>query len=612
MANKEWSTLVDFIANSKSTPSVNDVVDFLGYSAKGIGGASWIFKSVTGQTPSQSPFKVAAGYAINDGSGNQWELIQASSGLYSAKALGFQIITESNTLDYSATAASNYALANAIGDEPKIDFGQGCYPFAGSVDFGNKCILKGCGYPQMAPFPQTLDDTQYMRPGYKHLIPGCSFLFTGAATKTKTTVRSDQFGSFTYAVRVGEDPVAALEGIAIVMDMDVLNAAGNLNTPANDNRSDYNVGLLLDDTAQAELRVIVFGYWDVAGTVIASFGEGANPDYNKFFGGSTMGDYGLALVGNDTAAGDGSGLSGTQGFGFQLFGNDHKSRQPQTVGTHEYGHCLLIDGKTSGTINNINGHVFVGGGLRTYSNRPLVLDNCSNLVLSDVPLEFPDGVGLPSQINDKFTATSNTNQISFINLRNFDQTLVDHADFNDVIERYSYIGDGNFHSCLFGTLGNNIRLQSTNANSLPQIQFTDSMSGSTGGFVFEKNGGELSIRKDGSDSLVIDANNIVTPVKLSMGSGKIEEIGLSGEITASASYIRIQTDTISNLTQINGGVDGMVISFRPNTSGDAFTITPDTGNIRMNAPITLSSSTYVYEFMYQGAFWVPVQNGLEP
>ena len=137
------------------------------------------------------------------------------------------------------------------------------------------------------------------------------------------------------------------------------------------------------------------------------------------------------------------------------------------------------------------------------------------------------------------------------------------------------------------------------------------MSSSVSGFVFEKNGDELQIRKDGIDSLTIDSNNVVTPVKLSMGAGATEEIGFSGEITASSSYVRVTTDTISNLTQIDGGVEGMIITLRPNTTGDAFTITPATGNIRMDSTLTLSTSQFVYEFIYQGSFWVPIQTGVK-
>ena len=601
-------TTTDLIA-STATFAAATSIPTSGFTTSGDGGnGSWKQNGLTGQTPSQSPAQLGDAL-LNDGNGNQWELLPLSTGLYSAKALGFQIITESNTNDYSAAAASNILLADALGDSLKADFGQGCYPFAGSVDFGETPILKGCGFPFMAPFPQLNDDTKYMRQGYKHLIPGCSFLFTGAGTKTKTTVRSDQFSSFTYAARIGGDAGAAINGIAIIMDMDVLDSGGALNAVASDNRSDYNVGLLFDDTANSENSVLVFGYWDVAGTVIASFGVDGNPDYNKFNGGSTMGDYGLALIGNDTAAGDGAGLSGTQSYGFQIFGNDHKTREPQTVGTHEYGHCLFIDGKLASSSNNINGHQIFGGGLRTLSNRPVVLDNCSNLFLSGVPLEFSQ-TSEPSTQNTIFTATSNTNQLTFTQLRNFSSTYVDHSVFNDVVERYTYLGDDNFQSVLCGNKGNNVKIQSTNGNELPQLQFTSTMSSSVSGFVFEKDSDELQIRKDGADSLTIDSNNVVTPVKLSIGSGSTEEIGLSGEITASNSYIKIQTDTVSNLTQIDGGVEGMIIALRPNTTGDAFTITPATGNIRMDSTLTLSSSQFVYEFIYQGSYWVPVQSGV--
>lgn len=74
MSNKQWSTLVDFIANSNSTPSLNDVVDFLGCSEKGVGASSWKCIENTGAgTPSQSP--TLSNPNLTDGSGNEWAII---------------------------------------------------------------------------------------------------------------------------------------------------------------------------------------------------------------------------------------------------------------------------------------------------------------------------------------------------------------------------------------------------------------------------------------------------------------------------------------------------------------------------------------------------------
>lgn len=121
MANKEWSTLVDFIANSKSTPNVNDVVDFLGYSAKGIGGASWIFKGITGQTPSQSPAQLGDAL-LNDGDGNQWELV--TKGLeINAASLGFIPSLTTNSTD-AINAALNVLRNSANRVNPLPGTGQ--------------------------------------------------------------------------------------------------------------------------------------------------------------------------------------------------------------------------------------------------------------------------------------------------------------------------------------------------------------------------------------------------------------------------------------------------------------------------------------------------------
>jgi hypothetical protein len=75
-------TTVDLIA-STSSPVNGDTKKTLGYSSTGDGGSGlWVFKNVTGQTPSQSPTDLGQN-KLNDASGNQWSLVEGNIAVYS-------------------------------------------------------------------------------------------------------------------------------------------------------------------------------------------------------------------------------------------------------------------------------------------------------------------------------------------------------------------------------------------------------------------------------------------------------------------------------------------------------------------------------------------------
>lgn len=72
---RQINTLTGFLLSKSSNPSVNDTVEFQGYTAIGDGGAAtWQHNGVTAQPVSQSPAQLG-GALLNDGSGNQWALI---------------------------------------------------------------------------------------------------------------------------------------------------------------------------------------------------------------------------------------------------------------------------------------------------------------------------------------------------------------------------------------------------------------------------------------------------------------------------------------------------------------------------------------------------------
>lgn len=93
-----------------TTPDIGTISTSKGYYEKGVGGASWIFKGVTGQTPSQSPAQLGDAL-LNDGDGNQWALVV--DGFVHLLTLGLDV---TGTIDNSLVlqAADNSAI-NYIG-----------------------------------------------------------------------------------------------------------------------------------------------------------------------------------------------------------------------------------------------------------------------------------------------------------------------------------------------------------------------------------------------------------------------------------------------------------------------------------------------------------------
>lgn len=490
-----------------------------------------------------------------------------------------------------------------------------------NASYIKKARWEGPGAPELRPFPQNDDDKIYMRPGYKHKLPGASIIvMKGATLSSITTVRSDMFSSMTYAIKTQPQCPANMTGIAIVMDMDVFDADGALTFPDTDNRAECDVGLLMDNSPAGNFPdVVVFGYWNKAGTLILTrTGVGDNPDYNKFFGGSTMGYYGLVLIGNDTAAGPGPGLSGTQGFGFQLFGNDHHSRLPQTLRagqTNAYGHLLFIDGNTGAADADLNGHEFVGGGWRTYSSKPVVLDNCSNLHLTSVPFEFPTIAGQPDTGNAKFYGTDQTRNVCVINCRNAPYTLFDHADFGGVVSRLHW-DDPIQGNTVLGEKGAYLYLSPRGGAGGPRVNFTRSPGSTVTGTSLTmdiNDGDKLKIKSGSTVVATVNGDTLEVPkLKVQMMSfGRITRT-LSGDTMAvpvENTYVAIAGEggVADDLVTIQGtpAMGQMLILVQ--ASSTATITVKRTGNIRFpdNADKVLDNVFKQLALSWNGAFWVP-------
>ncbi|WP_241098085.1 phage tail protein [Aeromonas dhakensis] len=496
-------------------------------------------------------------------------------------------------------------------------FPDGQYCIGASVT--KKSRWKGPGAPELAPFPQNDDDKIYLRPGYKHKLPGASIiLMAGATLSSVNTVRRDMFSSMTYAVKTLPQYPANMDGIAIVMDMDVYDADGVLTTPYTDNRAECDVGFLVDDSSASDFpNLTVFGYWNKAGTVIWSHGIGDNPDYTKFGFGSTMGYFGLALIGNDSAAGPGPGLSGTQGFGFQLFANDHHSREPQPLRpgqTHPYGHAIFADGDTGAVDADINGHEFIGGGIRTYSNRPVVLDNCSNLHLINVPFEFPTIEGKIDTVGHRFIATLNTRNINVIGCRNAPYTLFDHDDFGQVVSRLRW-DDPTQGNTVLGERGAYLYLSPRGSAGGPRVNFTRSPGSTVTGtsIVMDVNDGDKLKIKSGSLTVATVSGDTleVRKARAQMISFNRVARTLNNDslvVPEEVTYVQVAGEggVADDLVTIQGApVIGQVIILRQASSSMPITI-KRTGNIRFhdNTDRVLDNIFKQLALMWDGQFWV--------
>ncbi|MFM4953978.1 phage tail protein [Aeromonas dhakensis] len=482
-----------------------------------------------------------------------------------------------------------------------------------------KARWKASGAPELAPFPQNDDDKIYLRPGHKSKLPGASIiLMKGAVLSSVNTIRSDMFSSMTYAVKTLPRYPANIDGIAIVMDMDVYDADGVLTTPSTDNRAECDVGFLVDDSSASDFpNLTVFGYWNKAGTVIWSHGIGDNPDYTKFGFGSTMGYFGLALIGNDSAAGPGPGLSGTQGFGFQLFANDHHSREPQPLRpgqTHPYGHAIFIDGDTGAIDADVNGHEFVGGGIRTYSNRPLVVDNCSNLHLVNVPFEFSSIDGRQDTLGHKFIGTDNTRNVRVIGCRNAPYTLFDHADFGGVVSRLTW-DDPTQGNTVIGEKGAYLYLSPKGSAGGPRVNFTRSPGSTVTGtsIVMDTFDGDKLKIKSGSYTVAsISGETLeISKARAQMMSFSRVARTLTNDtlvVPTEVTYVQVagENGVADNLVSIQGNpVIGQILVLRQASSSMPITI-KRTGNIRFydDTDRVLDNIFKQISLMWDGSFWI--------
>ncbi|WP_442507464.1 glycosyl hydrolase family 28-related protein [Novipirellula sp. SH528] len=381
-----------------------------------------------------------------------------------------------------AVADDTEAIRAAFAASPHVHFPAGVYVISDGIDLPRSARLTGDGSPALGAFPLR-DDKEYFADGKRHQLPGTTLLFRGTANRSIQTLRRDRFKTLSYALKTQPQSSFSIQQLAIALDMIVIDANGKRTTPVLDQRSDCDVGLLIDDSFAGTVRdVQVFGHWGKAGMSIVSRGLGDNPDYNAFWNSSFMGDVGVALLGSDHE--DGPGLSGTQFHGCRLFANDHHDRGSQYFGTA----ALYIDGRTAGKRADLNGHSFFGGCIRTYNNDAIVLDHASNLSFHGVVLELPTWKardGSSSNKPGRIVGTENTRDVYLFGCRMHDIGL--DALAAGMIDGAVIAIPDRFGAASLNRSGHTVRLFST-AKKGAVIQLTDEGDTTNSGRILSETG----------------------------------------------------------------------------------------------------------------------------
>ncbi len=519
------------------------------------------------------------------------------------------------TDDTAAIIAADAAAALA---GKTLYFPSGVYRCSNGIE--KKAKWRGDGSPALGVFPID-DDKKYLRPGYKNKIPGTSLVFSGTGTQTLSTQRTDDFSIFSYCVKCDVFG-SSMEGMAIVMDMDVYDAAGTLTTPTSDNRASYGAGYVINDAAQNYHRdTAIFGYFGVAGTVIRSFAGNDDPDYNVFHHGSSMGKRGVALIGYQDSSVGTSGLSGTQFISFDIFSNDHHSRSAATAASlyADAGswRCLYIDGYTSAATANINGHYFFGGCIRSYINNTIELDHASHASFNGTVFETPL-YAVPNSNATQYLASANTTDVSFITTRHSNDGGMANAQFGGALVGQLIMvgGPGNLTAGILvakkdpnSTTCYWVKMGSDGGTGDPAIQMGSGNFGvSSSGWALRRNisgGDNLDINYGGVTRLRVDKNG--GQQKLAFASGGNKTIA-SGAITiAEYNFYTVDTESLAatdDLDTINGGtINGQILVLMAANSNRDVVLKDNTGNLRLTADFTLTHAQDRIMLMFDGTNW---------
>lgn len=501
----------------------------------------------------------------------------------------------------------------------ELFFPDGVYRCTDGID--RKADWRGVKAPQLAPFPLIGDDKKFLRPGYKHLMPGSSLIFAGVGVATASTQRDDQYASFTYCVRSSVTG-QRIKDLAIILDCDVYDAEGNLTQLGADHVASFDVGHYIDDAAQTTHDdVIVFGYFDVAGTVVRSVLGNDDPDYTIFRGGGTMGRHGLALIGSQYDDGRDSGLSGTQTYGFDMFTLDHHSRGSSTAAEiyadADTWRCLYIDGWTDASQANLNGHYFYGGVLRTYAIHPVEFDCASQINMYGVVHETSNWVGVPNAATKQWLASDQTFGVHLFGVRFSTDVGLLGPDFG-----HNMRGQLTLSGCsALGMEGIVVAERAPDGSGMhwvkvggasggtgdPAIQISSGpIVNSTSGWSLRADidqGESLEIRRSGAAVAQISADGVASFIRQKMWPVGSALTVSENTIAVTRGNHVIDASGSPTVTVINGGVDGEILRLRKTGSGTV-TIAEGGNIVTPGGSVALTAITDSLLLSKQGSTWV--------
>jgi hypothetical protein len=487
-----------------------------------------------------------------------------------------------------------------------LEFPQGVYRCTNGIT--RRAEWVGYGVPKLGTFP--LEDEKLMlREGSKHKLRGSVLLFTGTGTNTHTTQRTDEFSSFTYCVRTIPKNTTDMKNIGIVMDMNVLDVNGTYTLPSTDARANYDVGYFIDDSpVNRHGNFVVFGYFAKCGTLVMgkeTTGYEGDPDYISFSHGSTTGNIGLAILGSQSDDGFDGGLSGSRFLDFNIFAKDHHSRDNTT---DDWGKaCIYIDGFTTATNSDINGHYFTQCLVRSYCNNPVILDHASNVSFVQTVFETSKR-GTPNSTATKFLATVNTGDVHIIGCRFSDGAGLTDPDFSQkMYGKLIVIGEPYDDVNVIKGLG----VARLSADTKPFIQLTDDVLSKVQGWTMQldMSNQNMVFKHDNNIRFLMDSGGGVLNHGYSYGGTKTIS---GGAITVfDFNFYGIDTEggaTTDDLITINGGTFvGQRLQLRTVLSSRTVNIVEDTvnGNIRVpTSPVVLLNAQDRVELEWDGTNWV--------
>lgn len=476
-------------------------------------------------------------------------------------------------------------------------FPDGVYRITNGID--SYVDWEGDGAANVSTYNLT-DDKVFMVQGSKHKLPGSNIMFDGAGLANFTTLRTDEFAVMRYAVvKRGRTAYRVSPGMAkmgIIANFNYKTPAGAITLPNNDGKADIDVGLMLHNV---ELKSIhhccIGGYWKKAG--IVHFG--VDPDNTHLTEVKTMGNVGLAVIGD--TSGTNSGLNATGCF---ISSNDHHSRNT-TPGVEQWGRCALyIDIPSSSGGGSRNGISIVGGAITTKTNVVVEFGRCGAVNFTNVVFENATQAGSGTGQgqaggNKRFIGTADTGDICFVGNRlNAEQitnagALLDTAPNANIIR----IG-GNTNSGVEvwrGKSGVRIQVSATEQN----IQMTADPASITSGIRFRRTStGGLEITADTTRVLGLNSGGIQFR-KDALATATVT----GGAVATTTPVVRLSGGTV-DLNTINAADGANRVVLIAATTSDIITLKAGTaGNLRIAADYVLSGTKAV-ALLFNGLYWV--------